>query len=126
MGEEISVLVIDEDPELLGLTETFLERNHNDITVSTETDTHTAVERVSNEGIDCVVSDFRMPEMDGIELYEEVTANRPGLPFFLFTAADREIEAAAQEAGITGYVQKGSGTDHYDELANAIVAAVDR
>jgi CheY-like chemotaxis protein len=126
MGGEISVLVVDEDPELLGLTETFLERNHDGITVYTETDTATALERVRDEGIDCVVSDFRMPGMDGIELYEELTAHRPELPFFLFTAADREIESAAQEAGITGYVQKGSGTDHYDELADAIVAAVDR
>jgi len=124
MGREISVLVVDEDVELLELTETFLERNHDDITVSTETGAERAVERVREEGIDCVVSDFRMPRMDGIELYERMTDHRPELPFFLFTAADREVEAAAAEAGITGFVQKGSGTDHYDELTERIVAAV--
>lgn len=123
MGSEISVLVVEEDAEVLELTETFLERNHDDITVYTETGAETAIERVRDERLDCVVSDFRMPRMDGIELYERITDHRPELPFFLFTAADRDVESAAAEAGITGYVQKGSGTDHYDELAERIVAA---
>jgi len=122
---EITVLVVDEDPELLELTETFLERGADEITVETETDTGTAIDRARNGAIDCVVSDFRMPGMDGIELFEELCTHRPQLPFFLFTAADRDVEAAAAEAGVTGYVQKGSGTDHYDQLTEQILAAVD-
>jgi len=121
----IHVLLVDEDPELLELTETFLERNSDDLTVSTETDPETAIDCVVEGDVDCVVSDFRMPGMDGIELYEAMAEHRPELPFFLFTAADRDIETAAAEAGITGYVQKGSGTDHYEELAARIVDAVD-
>jgi len=125
MPAEISVLVVDEDLEVLELTGTFLERNHDAITVATETDAETAIERAIEEDVDVVVSDYRMPRIDGIELYERLAEHRPELPFFLFTAAVKDVKSSAKAAGITGYVQKGSGTDHYDELAKKIVEAVD-
>ena len=125
MGSEISVLVVDEDPEVLELTRTFLERQSDALSVATETDAETAIQRTVSESFDCVVSDYRMPAMDGIELYERLSEDRPDLPFFLFTAADKEVKTLAEEAGFTGYVQKGSGTEHYEELAGAIRTAVD-
>jgi CheY-like chemotaxis protein len=124
--QPIEVLVVDEDPELLTLTETFLEREHDRIAVRTETNPERAIDLVAGEAIDCVVSDFRMPRMDGIELFERLRAEGLEVPFFLFTAADRQVESRAEDAGVTGYVQKGSGTDHYTELVTRIEAAVEQ
>jgi len=121
----IEVLLVDEDTEMLELTETFLERKSDRIVVRTETDPERAIDRVPREEIDCVVSDFRMPRIDGIELFERLRADGLDVPFFLFTAADRHVETRAEDAGVTGYVQKGSGTDHYTDLATRIEAAVE-
>jgi DNA-binding NtrC family response regulator len=126
MGGQITVLVVDEDEDVLELTETFLEREGDRLDVEAERSAKTAVDRVESEAIDCVVSDFRMPEMDGLELLEEVRDIDPEMPFFLLTAsAGTETADEAEQAGVSGFVQKGAGTDHYTELAEMITAAAE-
>lgn len=123
-GPTIDVLVVDEDPEMLTLTETFLERESDRIAARTETNPEAVVRRVADEELDCVVSDYRMPRLNGVELFERLREEGLDVPFFLFTAADRDVETSARDAGVTGYVQKGSGTDHYTDLAVGIENAV--
>ena len=126
MGDEIEVLVVDEDPDVLELTETFLHRESDRIAVTTEESANDAAEALTDGQFDCVVSDFQMPEMNGMELFEQVREDRPDIPFFLFTAAaTAETGEDASEAGVTAFIQKGAGTDHYTELAEKIEAAVD-
>jgi len=121
MGGDIDVLVVDEDPDVLELTETFLERESDQLSVTTEQSAQAAIDRVAEESFDCVVSDFRMPEMDGIELFEVIHDANPRLPFFLFSAvSDDETAAKAREAGVTAFVRKGVGTSHYEDLAERI------
>lgn len=125
MGEDIRVLVVDEDQDVLELTETFLERESDALSVLTEPSANAAVDRATGDDIDCVVSDYRMPEMDGLELFEAVRSRDGDVPFFLVTAAaDEETFERAEDAGVTGFIQKGVGTDHYTDLANRIVDAV--
>jgi DNA-binding NtrC family response regulator len=126
MASEIDVIVVDEDEDILDLTETFLERESDQISVTTEKHPPTAAERIENGDFDCVVSDLRMPEMDGIELSQHLSEQCSDLPFFLFTAADTDDIAAKSGSGdLTGIVQKGTGTDHYTDLAARIETAVD-
>ena len=125
MGDAITVLVVDEDEDVLELTQTFLEQESDSIVVETETSSPAALDRVENDGIDCVVSDYRMPGMDGIELFEAVRERHPSIPFLLFSAAvDDDVVAEAEDAGVTAFVQKGAGTDHYEEMATTIENAV--
>lgn len=121
MGDHIRVLVVDEDEDVLELTETFLERENDAIDVETEKDPEAAVARVESDDFDCVVSDYRMPGMDGMDLFEAVRDEHPSLPFVLFSAAvDEATTTEAEEAGVTAFVEKGIGTDHYSEIAATI------
>lgn len=122
---EVEVLVVDEEEDMLDLTETFLQRESDRISVTTERDPTVAAQRVVENGFDCVVTDLRMPGIDGIELCEQIHGRQPELPCFLFTAADREtIETRRDGAKLSGVVRKGTGTDHYRELAELIEDAV--
>jgi DNA-binding NtrC family response regulator len=121
MGDRIRVLVVDEDEDVLELTETFLERENDAIDVETETNPEAAVERVESASFDCVVSDYRMPGMDGMDLFEAVRDEDPSLPFVLFSAAvDESTATEAEDAGVTAFVEKGIGTDHSSEIAATI------
>ena len=122
MAEEIAVLVVDEESDMLDLTETFLERESERISVRTEQDPVAAIERA--ETFDCIVSDLRMPKIDGVELAQQIHEQDPDRPVFLFTAAD-DNDIQSDGADLAGVVRKGTGTEHYTELAEQIEAAVE-
>ncbi|WP_276301453.1 PAS domain-containing protein [Halorussus lipolyticus] len=125
MGNAIRVLLVDDDPDIADLTATYLQRASDRIETVIETAPADALDRVEDETVDCVVSDYEMPEMDGLEFLDEVRERAPYLPFVLFTGrGSEEIASEAISAGVTDYLQKGTGTDHYEVLANRVENAV--
>lgn len=68
-----------------------------------------ALEKLRNNKFDFVVSDWNMPNMDGLTLLQSVRAdpNLKGLPFLMITAeAKKENIIAAAQAGASGYIVK--------------------
>lgn len=66
-----------------------------------------ALEIVEDEGLDALVTDYRMPGMDGLELANEVRRTRPRLPVVMVTAyRDSDMEEVALEQGIRQVVHK--------------------
>lgn len=128
-GDEvrIRVLHVDDDEQYLDLTQAQLERADTQFSIDTETDATVALERIQEEAIDCVVSDYNMPEMNGIEFLKEVRSFDQEFPFILFTGrGSEEIASDAITAGVTDYLQKKPGSERYTMLANRITNAVDR
>lgn len=124
MDDQILVLHVDDEQHVCELTAEFLERITDRLEVRTETNPREVPYRLSTSPIDCVISDYEMPAMDGIELLSGVREEYPNLPFVLFTGkGSEEIASEAIDAGVTSYIQKG-GTDVYDQLANRIRNAV--
>jgi DNA-binding NtrC family response regulator len=76
--------------------------------------------------LDCVVSDYDMHGLTGLELLEAVRAVDPDVPFILFTGKGSEtIASRAISEGATDYLQMTSGTDQYTMLADRIENAVE-
>ncbi|EMA46297.1 hybrid sensor histidine kinase/response regulator [Halococcus saccharolyticus] len=124
MGDPIRVLCVDDDPATLEIAASFLDRNGLDVV--TETSARDALDRL-DEAIDCIVSDYEMPAIDGLELLETVRDDHPDLPFILFTGKGNEaIASEAISAGVTDYLRKETGTDQYTVLANRIENAVEK
>jgi len=127
MFEDIQVLHVDDDPAIRDLTAEFLERVDDSITVRSESDPTSVSARIESEPIDCVVSDYNMPEQNGLELCWSLQKEYPWLPFVLFTSErGEEIIEQAMSTGATDYIQKETGTEHYTLLANRITLAVTR
>lgn len=127
MPDDIRVLHVDDDPAFRDLAAALLERVDDAITVRSESDPTVVPARIEEEPVDCVVSDFQMPERDGLELCRAVRAEYPELPFVLFTNETGEgIVDRAMAAGATDYIRKETGTHHYTLLANRITLAVTR
>ncbi|WP_459889739.1 PAS domain S-box protein [Halostagnicola bangensis] len=106
---------------------TFLERNDPQLAVRTTTSPVDGLEVLAERDIDCVVSDYDMPECNGIEFLERVRADHPELPFILYTGkGSEEIASEAISAGVTDYLQKGGGSGQYVVLTNRIQNAVEQ
>ena len=121
----IRVLHVDDDPEFAELTASFLHRSDVGIDVTTATGSE-ALNLFRDAPFDCVVSDYDMPGISGLELLEEARAIEPEVPFILFTGKGSEtIASRAISAGVTDYLQKSVGTDQYAVLANRIENAVE-
>ena len=121
----IRVLHVDDEPELADLVTTFLERENERFETETATSAKKGLERLSESDFDCIVSDYDMPGQNGIEFLKAVREDYPELPFILYTGkGSEEIAADAISAGVTDYLQKGSGTSQYAVLANRITNTV--
>ncbi|WP_367175348.1 PAS domain S-box protein [Haloarcula rubripromontorii] len=122
----IRILHVDDEPGFADMTATFLEREDDRIDVQTATNATAGLEILADTDIDCVVSDYDMPERNGIQFLEAVREQDESLPFILFTGkGSEEIASDAISAGVTDYLQKESGTDQYAVLANRITNAVE-
>ncbi|ERH09634.1 MAG: PAS sensor histidine kinase [halophilic archaeon J07HX64] len=123
--EQIRVLHVDDNPNFVELTKTFLERENDRLTVETATSAEEGLQQLAESTIDCIVSDYEMPGMSGIEFHTAVTEHTPNVPFILYTGkGSEEVASDAISAGVTDYLQKEAGTDDYALLANRIDHAV--
>lgn len=66
-----------------------------------------ALEKVRQESFDCVLTDIRMPHMDGVTFHQAISKEQPGLPVILMTAyAADDLIQQGLEAGIVGVLDK--------------------
>ncbi|WP_254824092.1 PAS domain-containing response regulator [Haloglomus halophilum] len=125
--DPIHVLHVEDDPEFAHLTASFLEREGQGFDVVSAGSAAEGGERLADGEFDCVVSDYDMPGRSGIEFLRSVRESHPNLPFILFTGkGSEEIASDAISAGATDYLQKGTGGEQYELLANRIENAVSR
>lgn len=123
-----TVVIVDDEPSVVDLTAEVLSRELPAYRLVTETTPRSALEHLEADGrsVECIVSDYQMPETDGLELLRTVRETHPALPFVLYTGrGSEEIASRAIEAGVTGYIQKG-GADQLRRLAHRVEQAIDR
>jgi CheY-like chemotaxis protein len=72
--DEFLVLHVDDDPQLLSLSEQFLTQEDERLVVETISDPVAAAERIATTEYDAVISDYQMPELTGLELLERIRA----------------------------------------------------
>lgn len=128
MSEEggINILHVESEPEVAKMTAELLEQEPDRFCVETVPRTQDALEFLADNRVDCIISDYEMPDETGIELLEAVREKNPNLPFILYTAnGSEEVASEAITAGVTDYLQKEPGTSQNPVLAHRIRNAVD-
>ncbi|WP_254822337.1 response regulator [Haloglomus halophilum] len=112
-ARRLHVLLVDDSPELVDAVAGLIERDNDDIRVTTATGAVTAFRELTTATVDCIVSDYRMPAVDGLEFLDAVRERDEEVSFILFTNKGSEAVAdAAIEQGVTDYVPKGTDPDH--------------
>lgn len=126
-SQSVEVLHVDDEPSFTDLAKTYLERVDEHFSVTRVSTTVEALNQLEDADFDCIISDYEMPTTNGIEFLEIVRTQYPDLPFILYTGkGSEEVASEAIAAGVTDYMQKGSGTEQYEVLANRVRNAVEK
>jgi DNA-binding response OmpR family regulator len=117
----IVILYVDNNPVLLDSGKRFLERE-KDIQVDTAVTAGEALERMKKVSYDAIISDYDLPETDGIRFLRIVREKSPRLPFIIFTGTSREqIVIEALNNGADYYIKKGDDPEsQFAELSHSI------
>ena len=123
----LRVLYVDDETALLDIAKIFLERTEG-FSVDISESATAALELLKTVQYDAIISDYQMPEMDGIEFLIQVRAAWGDIPFILFTGRGREeVVARAIDNGVDFYVQKGGDPRaQFKELAHKVRKSVER
>jgi PAS domain S-box-containing protein len=86
-----------------------------------------ALARLADGAFDCVVTDYDLPEMDGLAFHETARDRGHDVPFVLFTGdGDESVASRAFAAGVADYVRKDPDGDRHAVLAARVANAVER
>lgn len=101
------LLIVDDDTATLAALRAMVEWRVPGATIDTVTSGRAALERIAEIDYDAIVSDIKMPEMDGLALMERVLTIRPTTPTLLVTGhGDHELGVKALNAGAYAFIQK--------------------
>lgn len=127
MTDHIRVLYVDDEPELLELGKIFLE-DPGEISIETTDSAPAAFSLLERSSFDAIISDYLMPEMDGITFLKTIRSRGDETPFIIFTGNGREeVVIEALNAGANCYLQKGSNLKaQFREIGQSVKQAVDR
>jgi DNA-binding NtrC family response regulator len=100
------ILVIDDEPDVLESVATLIQHGV-DADVETVTSAKAALGLMGKRSFDLVVTDFRMPGMDGCEFLAEASKIAPGTPRIMMSAySDAALEARAWALGLCLFFAK--------------------
>ena len=118
----MKILVVDDFPTMRRIVKNLL-KDLGFENVDEAEDGAQALEKLRNGGFEFVVSDWNMPNMDGLTMLQNIRAdlNLASLPVLMVTAeAKKENIIAAAQAGANGYVVKPFTAATLEEKLNKI------
>jgi two-component system response regulator GlrR len=84
-----------------------------------------ALEQMEKNSVDVVLTDYRIPEMDGFEFLSVCRVRWPGIPVVILSGEQDDLAHKALERGASAWVRKGSEFTLLSEvLAHAIQRSV--
>jgi DNA-binding NtrC family response regulator len=112
--EEARVLLVDDDPALLQALPETLRLRLSGVTVDTADSAVAALERITARDYDAIVTDIRMPGMDGLTLLAEILGRRPDTPTLMITGhGEYDLALRCLRGGAYDFIEKPIDRDHF-------------
>ncbi|MGH2710670.1 MAG: response regulator [Actinomycetota bacterium] len=119
----IRVVIADDHPHVRSALKHVLELEPDFSVVAEAEDGTQAVEQIARTRPDLVILDYRMPQLNGVEVALEATRHSPETTMVMLTSEDDpRVRAEAADAGIVRYLLKSGRAD---ELVRTLRAAAE-
>lgn len=113
------VLVVDDDAGLLDALPEMISLRLNDVVVDVCDAATEAIERLSATEYDAVISDIKMPIMDGLALLAECRRLQPDTPVLLITGhGEHDLSVQALRGGAFDFIAKPIDRDYFSAALN--------
>ena len=100
MSEKLRILIVDDDQRMAGTLKDILNAKGHEADAG-----HSgpeALKRVAQTHFDCVLTDIKMPGMNGVDLYKAIKQKQPDIPVVLMTAysTDKLVKEGLEQGAI--------------------------
>ncbi len=118
-----TVLIVDDEKLFLSSVSEGIANLLDGITILTASQGAEALDIIRRGGVDLVVTDLKMPVMDGFQLLAHVASEQPQVSAIVMTAfGTSEIEKRVREIGAIGYIEKPIDLHALASLIESILA----
>jgi len=122
---DLNVLIVDDEPVFSDLMKLRLRKESPHFSISVVDSGMKCLEHLKSNHVDCILSDFQMPGMDGMELLKTLRSQGNTVPFIFITAQGNEAVARdAFKNGAYDYFTKDIGFAHFTRIINSVEQAV--
>lgn len=121
MGSDVRVLVVDDEPDVRLLVRGVLETEPRFTVVGEAADGSEALALFDELRPDAIVLDYRMPDLNGLEVADRILRAHPSTPVILFSAfLDDATRVEAQHIGVSRCLSKESVFDLATTLSDVV------
>lgn len=110
----VRILIVDDHPLFIDGLKFILNKNINDLEILEATRVEKALTLIDNHDIDLVLIDFKIPELDGIDLLKAFLERGLTVPSIMISGeSNPTIVKQAMDIGACGFIPKSFGTDKF-------------
>lgn len=106
-SKSVNILFVEDDKITKELIRLLISRKFPDVAVSLADDAESGIELCRDHEFDIVITDINMPDMDGIQMAEEIKAMKPATKFIVMSGYNEKyFYDKLKDIGITDYILK--------------------
>ncbi|MDQ6734342.1 MAG: response regulator [Nitrospirota bacterium] len=118
------ILLVDDDPVLLQVLPETLRMRMPELMIDTCLSGLQALDRLRTSDYDAVISDIKMPNLDGLALLEKIQARWPNIPIILMTGhGEEELANRGRQSGAFDFIHKPIERDAFVESVRRAIRA---
>lgn len=120
MSEKQKVWIVDDDKSIRWVLEKAIQKT--DVEIQSFSNPEDLLKKLQSDEPDVIISDVRMPGMDGITLLEKIKQHSPDIPVIVMTAySDLERAVSAFQGGAFEYLSKPFDVDEVVSLVKRAI-----
>lgn len=108
MAKELKLHIVDDSETSISKIKDLLKNNNQEFVISVSKNGQDAVKKLNSENFDCILLDYKLPDITGFEIIEKLSKNViDNIPFILVTGVGNErVASQAIKLGFSDYIIK--------------------
>lgn len=117
-----TIILVEDEPDILHLLQRLLQPLIGNYTIISASDGQTALKYIQNDDVPLLITDYNMPEMNGLLLTTQVKERSPSTKVALITAYHTpQLQRLARSHGVDYYLPKPFSIDELEMLLGRVL-----